>query len=228
MALKVELKPGERIIIGECVVTNVNQRARLLIDGQVPILREKDIMTAGARTLAKRIYLAIQLMYTARRPQPSRNLLQAAWRNSPGRAQLLPRVRKHQQSNLNGQHVQSAQRSSKTHRLRAGTHCPRNAAQAYGKGCEADGRSARPGSELASAICGENCRRFTIASSSRTTSTTRRCSSIASFGRSSFLPSPIKIIRYRPQCARASPTSACSFSATRLPSRAPATAAVST
>ena len=36
MPLKVELKPGERIIIGECVVTNVDQRTRLLIEGQTP------------------------------------------------------------------------------------------------------------------------------------------------------------------------------------------------
>ena len=46
MALKVELKPHERIIIGESVITNTDQRTRLLIDGTAPILREKDIMTA--------------------------------------------------------------------------------------------------------------------------------------------------------------------------------------
>ncbi len=67
MALKVELKPGERIILGECIVTNAAQRTRLLIEGAVPILREKDIMTAErADTPAKRVYLAVQLMYTAR------------------------------------------------------------------------------------------------------------------------------------------------------------------
>src|ERR1700751_5446154 len=45
MALKVELKPHERIIIGSCVITNTDQRARLLIDGDnVPILREKEIL----------------------------------------------------------------------------------------------------------------------------------------------------------------------------------------
>ena len=71
MALKVELKPGERIILGECVVTNQNQRTRLLIEGAAPILREKDIMTPEqADTPAKRIYLAVQLMYTARDPRP--------------------------------------------------------------------------------------------------------------------------------------------------------------
>jgi flagellar biosynthesis repressor protein FlbT len=70
MALKVELKPGERIIIGDCVITNHEQRTRLHIEGQAPILREKDILTAErADTPAKRIYLAVQLMYTARDPR---------------------------------------------------------------------------------------------------------------------------------------------------------------
>ncbi|HZL32307.1 MAG TPA: flagellar biosynthesis repressor FlbT [Pseudolabrys sp.] len=67
MALKVELKPGERILIGECVLTNSDRRTTFLIDGKVPIIREKDIMTAEqANTPAKRIYLSILLMYTSR------------------------------------------------------------------------------------------------------------------------------------------------------------------
>jgi flagellar biosynthesis repressor protein FlbT len=70
MALKVELKPRERIIIGDCVITNDDQRTRLLIDGRTPILREKDIMTPRlATTPAKRIYLAVQLMYTSKDPR---------------------------------------------------------------------------------------------------------------------------------------------------------------
>jgi flagellar protein FlbT len=70
MALKVELKPGERIFIGECVITNDEQRTRLLIDGTAAVLREKDIMTKErADTPAKRIYLAVQLMYTSRDPR---------------------------------------------------------------------------------------------------------------------------------------------------------------
>lgn len=64
MALKVELKPGERIIIGDCVITNDAQRTRLFIEGKTPILREKDILTAdSADTPAKRVYFAVQLMY---------------------------------------------------------------------------------------------------------------------------------------------------------------------
>ena len=64
MALKVELKPGERIVIGRSVITNDSQRTRLYIEGSAPILREKDILTAeSANTPAKRIYLAVQMMY---------------------------------------------------------------------------------------------------------------------------------------------------------------------
>ena len=64
MPLKVELKPFERIIIGQSVVTNSDTRAKFLIDGKAPILREKDILTADtANTPVKRLYLCIQMMY---------------------------------------------------------------------------------------------------------------------------------------------------------------------
>jgi flagellar biosynthesis repressor protein FlbT len=64
MALKVELKPKERIIIGTVVIRNDDQRTRLFIEGEAPILREKDILTpALADSPAKKIYLALQLMY---------------------------------------------------------------------------------------------------------------------------------------------------------------------
>ena len=64
MALKVELNPFERIIIGQSVVTNSDLRARFLIHGKAPILREKDILTAEtANTPVKRLYLCIQMMY---------------------------------------------------------------------------------------------------------------------------------------------------------------------
>jgi flagellar protein FlbT len=75
MALKVELKPNERILIGESVVTNCNQRTWLVIEGASPILREKDILTSRrADTPAKRIYFAVQLMYTSRDPRPHHEL----------------------------------------------------------------------------------------------------------------------------------------------------------
>lgn len=71
MPLKVELKPHEQIIIGSCVITNTEQRAKLLIQGdKTPILREKDILTPEtADTPAKLIYLAVQLMYLSPDPR---------------------------------------------------------------------------------------------------------------------------------------------------------------
>jgi flagellar protein FlbT len=64
MALKVELKPFERIIIGQSLITNSDARTRLLISGEAPILREKDLLTAEtANTPVKRLYLCIQMMY---------------------------------------------------------------------------------------------------------------------------------------------------------------------
>ncbi|WP_299347477.1 flagellar biosynthesis repressor FlbT [uncultured Maritalea sp.] len=64
MALKVELKPNEKLIIGDCVITNSDQRTRFYVSGHSPILREKDILTfETADSPAKRVYFAIQLMY---------------------------------------------------------------------------------------------------------------------------------------------------------------------
>jgi flagellar biosynthesis repressor protein FlbT len=87
MALKVELKPGERILVGDCVITNQDQRTRLTIEGNMPILRERDIMTAAhADTPAKRIYLAVQLMYTGRDPRPQHEIYFALVRDILGAA----------------------------------------------------------------------------------------------------------------------------------------------
>ncbi len=98
MGLKIELKPGERVMLGDCIVTNHDQRTRLLVEGAAPILREKDIMTPSrADTPAKRIYLAVQLMYTSKNPaKSSRAVLQAGARHRARRAQHVAHHRKYQ------------------------------------------------------------------------------------------------------------------------------------
>lgn len=64
MPLKVELKPGEKIVLGQAIITNGDHRTRFTLDGNAPMLREKDILTpATANTPAKLIYLCIQTMY---------------------------------------------------------------------------------------------------------------------------------------------------------------------
>ncbi|MCB2169934.1 MAG: flagellar biosynthesis repressor FlbT [Deltaproteobacteria bacterium] len=64
MALKLSLKPGEKMIIGGAVVKNGDTKAELFIENQVTLLREKDIMgERDAKTVAQKIYFTIQLMY---------------------------------------------------------------------------------------------------------------------------------------------------------------------
>ena len=70
MALKVEVKPGERIIVGDSIITNDGNRAKLYIEGEAPILREKDILRPDdAETPCQRIYLVIQMMYLSQAPK---------------------------------------------------------------------------------------------------------------------------------------------------------------
>ena len=64
MPMRVELKPFERIVIGESVIINSANRISFLIDGGAPVLREKDTVTAEtANTPAKRLYYCVQMMY---------------------------------------------------------------------------------------------------------------------------------------------------------------------
>ena len=64
MPLRVELKPFERIIIGETVLINSGTRTSFLVDGDAPILSEKDTVTAEtANTPVKRLYFCVQMMY---------------------------------------------------------------------------------------------------------------------------------------------------------------------
>src|SRR6476469_6070507 len=64
MPLRVELKPFERIVIGETVIINSGTRTSFLIAGEAPLLRENDTVTAEtANTPAKRLYFCVQMMY---------------------------------------------------------------------------------------------------------------------------------------------------------------------
>ncbi len=69
MALVIDLKPHEKILIGTAVVTNDSQRTRLHIAGDAPILREKDVLKEeDATTACKRLYFLVQCMYLAPNP----------------------------------------------------------------------------------------------------------------------------------------------------------------
>ncbi len=64
MALKITLKPNERIIIDGAVITNGKSSSDLIIENNVPVLRQKNIMSENdANSPCRRIYFVIQLMY---------------------------------------------------------------------------------------------------------------------------------------------------------------------
>lgn len=64
MALKITLKPHEKLIIGGAVIINGSARSDLIVENNVPVLRKKDILNEkSANTPCRRIYLVIQLMY---------------------------------------------------------------------------------------------------------------------------------------------------------------------
>lgn len=64
MSLKINLKAGERIFVGGAVIQNGPTPGEILILNDVPLLREKDILTEeAADSHCKRIQLLVQLIY---------------------------------------------------------------------------------------------------------------------------------------------------------------------
>ena len=116
MALKVELKPHEKIIVGSCVITNTDQRAKLLIEGdRLPVLREKDILTPDtADTPSKLIYLAVQLMYISHDPQEHHavyfDLMRDVLSAMPSAADPIQEINNHI---LNGDYYRALKESKK-------------------------------------------------------------------------------------------------------------------
>ena len=65
MALKITLKPHEKMILSGTVIANgSNAGCQLIVENKVPILREKDILSeSDANSLCRQLYFVIQLMY---------------------------------------------------------------------------------------------------------------------------------------------------------------------
>jgi len=65
MALKITLKPNEKMIVGGAVVTSGSPKnTHLIIENNVPVLRQKDILSENdATSPCSQIYFLIQLMY---------------------------------------------------------------------------------------------------------------------------------------------------------------------
>ena len=64
MALKMRLKPGERMILGGVVIRNGTSRTTLHVETKAPVLRAQDILRPrDVRTPCERIVFALQLLY---------------------------------------------------------------------------------------------------------------------------------------------------------------------
>jgi len=62
--LKITLKPREVILLGGALLKNGDHLAQFTIENEVPILRQKDILSERqADTICKKIYFVVQLMY---------------------------------------------------------------------------------------------------------------------------------------------------------------------
>ncbi len=64
MALRLVLKPNERVIIDGALLRNGSSTTHIFVENKVAVLRQKDILLeAEATTPCKRLYLVVQLMY---------------------------------------------------------------------------------------------------------------------------------------------------------------------
>lgn len=74
MPLRIELKPGERLIIGSAAIRNGPRRASFVIETNTKFLRETEIITESeADTPCKRLYFALTVMYLADDPTSAEN-----------------------------------------------------------------------------------------------------------------------------------------------------------
>jgi flagellar protein FlbT len=98
MALKIVLKPNEKLIIGGAVIVNGPAKSSFIIESDVPVLREKDILSMQMTdSPCKRIYFAIQLMYVDEKNMPEHHktfweLVSDVSRAAPSRKPLLKEI----------------------------------------------------------------------------------------------------------------------------------------
>lgn len=117
MALKITLKPKERMILGGAVVANANSRSCLLVvENDVTVLRQKDIMSEeDAQSPCRRIYFTIQLMYIDKINLTSYHanywkLVQDLLKAAPGMTVFIDQI---SEQILNGRHYRALKLAGK-------------------------------------------------------------------------------------------------------------------
>jgi len=105
MALKITLKPNERMIIDGAVITNGSKVTDFVIENKVPILRQSDILSEkDADSPCHRIYFAIQLMYVDLENQATHyanfwDLAQGLVKAAPSMVGFVDQISEHISSN---------------------------------------------------------------------------------------------------------------------------------
>ncbi|MDY6789669.1 MAG: flagellar biosynthesis repressor FlbT [Thermodesulfobacteriota bacterium] len=105
MALKITLKPNERMIIDGAVITNGSKVTDFVIENKVPVLRQSDILREEeADSPCRRIYFAIQLMYVDKENQATHyanfwNLAQDTVKAAPSMVGFVDQISEHISSN---------------------------------------------------------------------------------------------------------------------------------
>jgi flagellar biosynthesis repressor protein FlbT len=105
MALKITLKPNERMIIDGAVIANGSTVTDFVSENKVPVLRQSDILSEkDADSPCRRIYFAIQLMYVDRENQATHyanfwNLSQDLVKAAPSMLGFIDQVSEHILSN---------------------------------------------------------------------------------------------------------------------------------
>lgn len=134
MSLKITLKPYEKFIIGGAVIINGEAKSTFVVENDVPILRQKDIMTlASADTPCKKIYFAIQLMYVDHKNLKEHletfwELVKDVAEAAPSKKPLLQEISEHI---LNNRHYQALKLTKElieyeeevVNRVRSSTQC---------------------------------------------------------------------------------------------------------
>ncbi len=97
MPLKIELKPNERLIIGNAAIRNGERRASFVIETNSRFLRESEIITESeADTPCKRLYVLLQVMYLVDDPMKAETafmtLAMQAMRASPSIATRIAAI----------------------------------------------------------------------------------------------------------------------------------------
>jgi flagellar protein FlbT len=105
MALRITLKPKERMIIDGAVISNGSTVTDFVIENKVPVLRQSDILNEkDADSPCRRIYFAIQLMYVDKENQATHyanywDLAQKIVKAAPSMVGFIDQISEHISSN---------------------------------------------------------------------------------------------------------------------------------